>query len=66
MEEKLNESKAQKNFIKILKVILGIIFLAFGLTAVIKWLPDFLVIVKGLSGIFLMLSGLIFLAIAKD
>jgi hypothetical protein len=50
----------------ILKVILGIVFLVLGVLAILKWLPQLLMIIKGCIGLFLILAGIITLAIAKE
>jgi len=50
----------------IFKVILGLVFLVLGVLAIIKWLPQLLSVIKGCVGLFLILAGLITLAIAKD
>lgn len=50
----------------ILKVVLGLAFLALGLAAVIIWKKDLFVVIKGCIGLFLILAGIITLAIAKE
>ncbi|MDD5155392.1 MAG: hypothetical protein PHF11_02785 [Candidatus Omnitrophica bacterium] len=67
-EIKQEEKKADaKNAVStIFKVILGLVFLVLGVLAVIKWLPQLLSVIKGCIGLFLILAGLITLAIAKD
>jgi hypothetical protein len=62
-EEKFD---VKKTFWTIFKVILGLAFLVLGVLAIIKWLPDLLTLIKGGIGLFLILAGLITLAIAKD
>jgi uncharacterized membrane protein HdeD (DUF308 family) len=64
MEEKKGEAK--KILSTIFKVILGLVFLALGVLAIIKWLPDLLAVVRGCIGLFLILAGIITLAIAKE
>lgn len=63
-EEK--KSDAKNMFSTIFKVILGLVFLVLGIAAVIKWLPDLLMLIRGCIGLFLVLAGIITLAIAKD
>ncbi len=63
-EEKKVEAK--KVISTIFKVILGLVFLVLGVLAIIKWLPDLLSVIRGCIGLFLILAGLITLAIAKD
>ncbi|MDP2923853.1 MAG: hypothetical protein Q8O30_09095 [Candidatus Omnitrophota bacterium] len=50
------------------KVILGIVFIALGLLVLLKWAwwKDLWIIVKGGVGPFLILAGVITIAIAKD
>ncbi len=50
----------------ILKVLLGIVFLALGVTAILKWWPNLWLIITGCIGPFLILAGIITLAIAKE
>lgn len=50
----------------IFKVILGLVFLALGLLAVITWWKDLLLVIRGCIGLFLILAGVITLAIAKE
>lgn len=55
-----------KNLAVSFKVILGIIFLILGGAAILKWWGPLLLIVKGCAGLFLVLAGVITLAIAKE
>lgn len=63
-EEKKVEAK--KIISTIFKVILGLVFLALGVLAIVRWLPHLLVMVRGCIGLFLILAGIITLAIAKE
>lgn len=63
-EEKKVEAK--QIFWTIFKVILGLVFLALGALAVIRWLGNLLIVAKGCIGLFLVLAGIITLAIAKE
>lgn len=67
-EAKQEEKKADagKIFSTIFKVILGIVFLALGVSAIIRWWADLLMVIKGCIGLFLILAGIITLAIAKE
>lgn len=67
-EVKQEEKKAQvsKVISTMLKVILGIVFLALGVLAILRWWPQLLMIIKGCIGLFLILAGIITLAIAKE
>ena len=50
----------------ILKVILGLVFLVLGVLALLRWWKLLLLIIKGSIGLFLILAGVITLAIAKE
>jgi len=67
-ELKQEEKKvdAKKIFWTIFKVILGLVFLALGALAIYKWWGSLLVVVSGCVGLFLILAGIITLAIAKE
>jgi len=49
-----------------LKIILGLIFIALGIWAVVVWWRDLLVVIKGCIGLFAVLAGAITIAIAKE
>lgn len=55
-----------KVFSAIFKVILGLAFLALGVKAILVWKSDLIAVFRGCIGLFLLLAGLITLAIAKD
>lgn len=61
--EKADSGKAFKTA---LKVLLGIAFLALGLYLVFRWWWHLIHLVQGCSGLFLILAGVITLAIAKE
>jgi fatty acid desaturase len=63
-EEK--KEQAKKILSTIFKVILGLVFLALGVMAILRWWRDLLLIAKGSIGLFLILAGIITLAIAKE
>lgn len=67
-EEAKKESctEPKKVFSTILKVILGLVFLGLGCLAILKWWGALLLIVRGSIGLFLLLAGVITLAIAKE
>ncbi len=50
----------------LIKVALGLAFLILGILALIRWLPALLIVGKGCIGLFLIMVGVITLAIAKD
>lgn len=60
------QTEGNKTFSTFLKVMLGIIFLILGLYSVVVLRSFILVIVKGCIGPFLILAGIVTLAIAKD
>jgi len=55
-----------KVFSAVVKVLLGLVFLALGVLALINWWQDLLTLIRGCLGLFLVLAGLITLAIAKE
>jgi hypothetical protein len=63
-EKKCPNSK--KTFSTLFKVVLGIVFLVLGGLAVLKWWEALLLLIKGGIGLFLILVGVITLAIAKE
>jgi len=63
-EEKCCDPK--KMFSTLLKVILGLAFLVLGGLAILRWWKLLFLIVKGCVGLFLLLAGVITLAIAKE
>lgn len=67
-EAKQEEKKAEGGnvFSTIFKVLLGLVFLALGVWAVIAWRGDLKVVLKGCVGLFAILAGMITLAIAKE
>ena len=50
----------------IFKFILGFVFLVLGVLAILRWWPDLLLLIRGCIGLFLILAGVITLAIAKE
>jgi len=56
----------KKTLVILFKVVLGLVFLVLGGLAVLKFWGDLLVLVKGCIGLFLILAGVITLAIAKE
>ncbi|MEI6831097.1 MAG: hypothetical protein WCK61_00100 [Candidatus Omnitrophota bacterium] len=57
---------AKKTLSTLLKVVLGLAFLVLGGLAILSWWGPLLIIVKGCVGLFLILAGVITLAIAKE
>jgi uncharacterized membrane protein len=62
-EKKVEAKKVMSN---IFKVILGLVFLALGVLAILRWWMYLKIVVLGCIGLFLILAGLITLAIAKE
>lgn len=62
-EKKVDVSKLAGT---VFKIILGVVFLALGAWAIIVWFPELKTVFKGCVGLFLVLAGLITLAIAKE
>ena len=56
----------KKTLVSLFKILLGMAFLVLGGWAILKFWGDLLTIVKGGIGLFLMLAGVITLAIAKE
>ena len=56
----------KKTLATLLKVVLGLVFLVLGGLAILKFRGDLLTIIKGGIGLFLILAGVITLAIAKE
>lgn len=67
-EVKQEEKKCdiKKTMGTVVKVILGLVFLVLGIVTIIRWWPDLLMVIKGCIGPFLLLAGVITLAIAKE
>lgn len=67
-EIKKEEKKVdvKKTMSTLFKVILGLVLLGLGILAVINWWTDLMIVVRGCLGLFLVLAGIITLAIAKE
>ena len=67
MAEETKEKSSTGNVVStILKVVLGLALIALGLWAIIGWWSSLVVVFKGCVGLFLVLAGLISIAIAKE
>jgi hypothetical protein len=66
IKQEQKKCEAKKIFSTILKVLLGLVFLALGALTIITWWKDLLLVVRGCIGLFLILAGIITLAIAKE
>lgn len=61
------ETKSSSDAVKMVsKIVLGLIFVALGLAAVIRWYRPLLTVVEGCIGLFLILVGVITIAVAKE
>lgn len=56
----------KKTAATLIKVVLGLALIVLGVVAVIGWWGSLVEVVKGCAGLFLVLAGLITLAIAKE
>ncbi|MCM8819486.1 MAG: hypothetical protein NC925_01670 [Candidatus Omnitrophica bacterium] len=69
-ESQTSEPKEEKKFSEtlkmIFKILIGIVLIALGIWAVVGWWKSLLIVFKGCIGLFLILVGLIFLAIARE
>ena len=70
MADELKQEEGKQDSKKIastvLKVILGLVLLVLGIGAIIRWWGPILIVFKGCIGLFLVLAGIITLAIAKE
>lgn len=70
MAEEVKQAETKQDVKKIastiFKVILGVLFLVLGVGAVIRWWGALLLVIKGCIGLFLILAGIITLAVAKE
>ncbi len=66
MAEEANKVDAKKGLATFFKVVLGLAFLGLGAWAILKWWEFLFMIIKGCIGLFLLLAGVITLAIAKE
>lgn len=61
-----NKADSKKMMATVLKVILGLILIVLGVMMVIGWWEALKIVIQGCLGLFLVLCGLITLAIAKE
>lgn len=66
MKQEEKKAEASKMTSAILKVIFGFVFLVLGVFAILCWWTDLVTVIKGCIGLFLLLAGIITLAIAKE
>ncbi len=65
-QEEKKSCDVKKTLSTFFKVVLGLVFLVLGGLAILKYWKALLLIVKGCIGLFLILAGVITLAIAKE
>lgn len=67
-EAKQEQAKPEpsKAFSVILKTVLGLGFLALGVLSIVRWWMHLKVVILGCLGLFLLLAGVITLAIARE
>ena len=65
-KDEKSPGEGKKVFSTFLKVVLGLVFLGLGVMAILRWWKLLLMIIKGCVGLFLLLAGVITLAIAKE
>jgi len=61
-----NKTDTKKLIATVLKVVFGLILIVWGILMVVGWWPALKMVIKGCLGPFLILCGLITLAIAKE
>jgi len=66
LKQQENKCSTKNTCSIILKVIVGLVFLLLGILALIKWWSALITVVSGCVGLFLILAGVITLAIAKE
>jgi uncharacterized membrane protein HdeD (DUF308 family) len=66
LKQEEKKADAKKIFGTIFKVLLGLAFLVLGVGAVIRWFVSLKIVFTGCIGLFLILAGIITLAIAKE
>ena len=50
----------------LIKVVIGLVLLVMGGVAIMRWWQELLIITRGVMGLFLILAGVITLAIARE
>jgi fatty acid desaturase len=66
MAEEIKKNEVKKIPATLFKVVLGLIFLGLGAAAILQWWVSLLMVIQGCIGLFLILAGVITLAIAKE
>lgn len=66
MAEEIKQENKKSILPTVFKVVLGLVFLLMGALAIKVWWLDLVSLIKGCIGLFLILAGVITLAIAKE
>ncbi|KPK98240.1 MAG: hypothetical protein AMJ95_05225 [Omnitrophica WOR_2 bacterium SM23_72] len=66
MADETKKTDGKKLLSTLIKVVLGLGFLVLGVLTILRWWPQLVEIIKGCIGLFLILAGIITLAIAKE
>jgi multidrug transporter EmrE-like cation transporter len=66
LKQEEKKTDAKKMISTAFKVLLGAAFVILGVLAVMRWWFQLLAVIKGCIGLFLILAGIITLAIAKE
>ena len=66
MADKEKKMDGKKLLTTLIKVVVGLGLLALGVISILRWWPELVEIIKGCLGLFLILAGIITLAIAKE
>ena len=66
MPEEKKQENGKKKISAVIKVILGLICLGLGIFVIMNWWGFLVNLFKGSFGLFLIIAGIIFLAIARE
>ena len=66
LKQEEKKTDAKKMISTVFKFLLGAAFVILGVLAVMRWWFQLLAVIKGCIGLFLILAGIITLAIAKE
>ena len=60
------QAEKKTNSKTLLKILIGVVLIAIGITLVIIWFPLLIGLIQGCLGLFLIMAGAITIAIAKE
>ena len=66
VKQEVKKGESSKILSTLFKVVLGLVFLILGVLAIMRWWMHLKVVILGCIGLFLILAGIITLAIAKE